>query len=194
MSIKGIIPTIDLDAAKETAELAVESAGTELDITIVHDEAREGYTRTVNQGLKAIEPGDHVVLLNEDVRMTHGWLHILATEVDRRDALGVWFAGPSGPCRTEPQCLGRPGDKRRPRIVDHVAGFCLFIKAEAFEKLGLLDERFQHYASDVDYQWRGAKLGKRVLWVPGVYADHELHDPQQEWWNKDHALLNQKWF
>lgn len=160
---------------------------------VVVDENGEGFTATVNRGLEDYA-GD-VCLLNDDaVPLTDDWLAILKREMDRREALNVWFAGPSGPCRTAPQNGGRVGDHRRPRLVSHLAGFCLLIKAEAVEKLGQLDDRFIHYASDVDFQLRARKdFGSRSLWVPGVYVKHELHPPRQLWWDQDQQLFTAIW-
>lgn len=131
-------------------------------------------------------------LLNEDAEpVTPSWLRTLTEEMHRREGLRVWFAGPSGPCRTAPQNGGRVGDKRRPRVVGHLAGFCLLIRREALDALGGLDERFVHYGSDVELQWRARREhGARSLWVPGVYCKHELHPPRRmDWHEKDNRLL-----
>jgi len=160
---------------------------------LVADESGEGFTATVNRGLEGYA-GD-VCLLNDDAMpLTDGWLAILKREMDRREALTVWFAGPSGPCRTAPQNGGRMGDHRRPRLVSHLAGFCLLIKAEAIQRLEALDDRFIHYASDVDYQLRARQdFGARSLWVPSVYVEHELHPPRQPWWDEDQQLFAAIW-
>jgi hypothetical protein len=159
-------------------------------VAVVLDERGEGFTRTVNRGL-ALAWGD-VCLLNEDAEpVTEGWLRTLTEEMRRREELRVWFAGPSGPCRTAPQNGGRVGDQRRPRGVKHLAGFCLLIKREALDALGGLDERFVHYGSDVELQWRAwREYGARSLWVPGVYCKHELHPPRRtDWYERDNRLL-----
>jgi len=158
---------------------------------VVVDEGGEGFTATVNRGLAY--DGD-VCLLNDDAEpLTDNWLAILKQEMDKREALKVWFAGPSGPCRTRPQNGGRVGDHRRPRLVG-LAGFCLLIKAEAIGRLGELDERFTHYASDVDYQLRAQRdFGARSLWVPSVFVQNELHPPRQPWWGEDQRTFKKIW-
>lgn len=189
-----LVPTTNVRQAERQAWRAADMAGVpNLGIKILVDEAREGFTTTVNRGLKRC-PGD-VCLLNDDAMpLTEGWLAILRDEMDRRSALRVWFAGPSGPCRTAPQNGGRVGDQRRPRLVSHLAGFCLLVKAEAVEVLGGLDERFRHYGSDVDWQRRARRdFGARSLWVPGCFVKHELHPPRQPWWDEDQKLLEEIW-
>lgn len=121
-----------------------------------------------------------------------GWLATLWDELESRP--DCWFAGPSGACRTAPQCSGSKDDERLPQVVSHVAGFCLVIKREALQALGPLDEAFTHYGSDVDMQWRAQRdHGKRSLWVPGVFVDHGLHDPHEPWYSQDNITFWQRW-
>ena len=185
-----IVPTLDIVNGTMTASQAAMNAGMPCRVVIAVDSVRQGYTKTVNEALADVE-GDAVILVDDCVTGP-GWLAALREAVYARESLKVWFAGPSGPCRTWPQNNGRRGDKRRPKLVSHVAGFCIYARAEAVA-LGL-DERFCHYASDVHWQRVARqKYGARSLWVPQVYVDHELHPPHQEWWDHDQALLAEIW-
>jgi GT2 family glycosyltransferase len=57
-----------------------------------------------------------------------------------------------------------------------------------------LDERFIHYASDVDLQRRAKREhGALSLWVPSVFVEHGLHPPHMEWWQHDQRLLAEAW-
>lgn len=188
-----LIPTQNETLAYETGEMAVTLAGMDCEYKVQVDHDNVGFTRTVNRGLQGIK-GD-VCLLNDDCEpIKDTWLITLKEEMDKREPLKVWFAGPSGPCRTAPQNRGRVGDNRRPRIVDHLAGFCLLIHADALQALGGLDERYIHYGSDVDLQWRARRDHEaKALWVPEAYVEHELHEPHAEWWAHDQQMLNQLW-
>lgn len=193
-----LIPTLDEAAAWMTGETAKARAGIDCDVLIVEDWTRSGYTRAVNRGLALIEASDarddDVCILVDDCEPCEDWLRMLQEALRERADLPAWFAGPSGPCRTPPQNSGRPGDKRRPCVVPHLAGFCLYITREALDKLGGLDEAYTHYASDVDLQRRAQRdYGAKSVWVPGVYVDHGLHPPHMEWWRKDQDLLYSRW-
>jgi len=194
-----IIPTLDAVRARKTVQVVLERAGTSCEVLVVEDGERRGYTRTVNVGLAQAQDPDtgtwrDVCILVDDCVPSENWLATLQEEAKRRASLRVWFAGPSGTCRTFPQAAGRLGDRRRPQVVAHLAGFCLWIEAEALACLGLLDERYTHYGSDVDYQRRAARdYGATSLWVPSVYVAHELHPPHAEWWAEDQRTLETQW-
>lgn len=209
-----IIPTLEPERAVKTARQAIARAGCSKRATVqvVHDQDGEGFTRTVNRGLALVladkpsvlrpkDAGDRasvlrgpVCLLNDDAEpVTAGWLARLLAELHRWEPFGVWFVGPSGPCRTAPQNTGRVGDKRVPRIVSHLAGFCLLIAAEALQELGGLDESFIHYCSDVDLQWRARQRGKFSLWVPDVFVSHAIHPPVSAWWQRDTITFERRW-
>lgn len=184
-----IVPTLSYTDGIITATRAQQHAGVPALTLVIEDQDRQGFTKTVNRGLSQAK-GD-VVILVDDCVTPDNWLRDLQTAVYERARLNIWFAGPSGPCRTIPQNTGRPGDKRRPRTVGHLAGFCLYAKREAVELR--LDERFIHYASDVDWQRRAKQHGAHSLWLPSVYVDHGLHKPHQEWWEHDQRLLAEVW-
>lgn len=188
-----LVPTCDAEIGRATGLLAAErSQDVRGNVIVSVARGQEGYTRTVNRGLGQAF-GD-VCILVDDCVPEEGWLGKLQAAVYERVALPIWFAGPSGPCRTLPQNSGRPGDMRRPRVVPHLAGFCLYVTREALDKLGGLDEAYTHYASDVDWQRKAQRdYGARSLWVPGVYVDHGLHPPHMEWWGKDQQLLKERW-
>lgn len=162
---------------------------------VVEDQRREGWSRTINEGLRSVEDSlrDDVLLLNEDcVPQTDGWLAVLHKEMYARPE--VWFVGPSGPCRTPPQNSGKPGSTVPPQLVTHLAGFCLLIHRDAIASLQRVDEGYRHYGSDVDLQWRARREHKkRSLWVPRVYVHHDLHQPVEPWWTMDQMRLRKRW-
>lgn len=193
MAIAIVIPTLERERGERVARAACANAGIDAYPVVSVDHNHDGYTATVNWALHRLE-GETVCLLNDDCTTPDGWLNTLYTEMLKRWESICWFAGPSGPCRTTPQCNGRIGDKRQPQFVDTVAGFCLLIHRDALIMLRGLDSRYRHYASDIDLQFRGrAHFGARSLWVPGVYVGHELHAPLEPWWTTDHETMRNIW-
>jgi len=189
-----IIPTLDNERADRTARIACGYACMPAGVVIIEDTERCGFTRTVNRGLSSVDDRRDVCILVDDCEPSAGWLRELQEAVYERASLPVWFAGPSGPCRTWPQAGGRRGDRRRPRVVPHLAGFCLYVTRDCLEQSGGLDEAFAHYGSDVDWQRRALRdYGAKSLWVPSVYVGHEVHPPHEAWWRKDQQLLQERW-
>lgn len=188
-----IVPTLDRTRGALTAAAAAKSAGVATRLAVMVDQQGSGFTATVNRGLAlAMERHTHACILVDDARpQTDGWLRALKSVVEMRQ--DVWFAGPSGPCRTPPQNGGSPHDGRAPQYVSHLAGFCLLIAYRALQRLGFLRADLEHYGSDVDYQWRGRRLGGRAVWVPFVFVGHELHEPNAAWWKRDNERFNQIW-
>ncbi len=66
-------------------------------------------------------------------------------------------------------------DRKTCREVDWVQGSCLTIRREALEKIGLLDERFFLYFTDVDWCRRCWDAGWKVYYYTGVNAIHYYH-------------------
>ena len=59
--------------------------------------------------------------------------------------------------------------------VRQLSFWCVLIKRQLIDEIGLLDERFIHYCSDNDYCNRAHKKGWKCVWVKGVYLEHKHH-------------------
>lgn len=188
-----IVPATDPRQGQQTMDGLLAKAGIEANPIVIDDSQRSGYTAACNRGLaQAIDSRTDACICVDDVEpVTNDWLAKLNEALYLNDA--VWFAGPSGACRTPPQNSGRPGDPRPIQYVSHVAGFCWLIKSEALERLGLMRAELENYGSEVDYQWLGRELGGRTVWVPSVYMGHELHAPRQPEWDEDNARFKDIW-
>jgi len=136
-----IVPTLSPKRAHKTAKYAQECAGRSVILHVVHDNKGHGFTRTVNRGLRQAKTA-YICLLNDDCEpMTDGWLHRLhkGMQVDPR----IGFIGPSGPCRTPPQNRGVPGAPYGIIPVSHVAFFCVLIRREVLDEVGLGQARLR---------------------------------------------------
>lgn len=84
------------------------------------------------------------------------------------------------------QPLAPPGLMRRyyaadlpvdqPAEVDWVVGAALFVRREAWEQVGLLDERFFMYSEELDWQRRLKAAGWHVCYLPSAEVRH--HEAQ----------------
>jgi hypothetical protein len=186
-----LVPSVEEEQAQVVLRHAQETAGLPTRGVVVPDPQRSGYTATVNRGLSQVESGHACVVVDDCEFRTEAWLLRLLEVLAWRDDVG--FVGPSGPCRTRPQCTGQEDDPRPPQLVSHVAGFCLLVRDEVLSRVGPLDDRYQHYGVDVDWQWRGRALGYRTAWAPGVYVWRPMHKPREPWWSLDNKTFEQIW-
>jgi hypothetical protein len=66
------------------------------------------------------------------------------------------------------------GQYRSVEATGYLTGCCLLARREAWERVGLLDERYHLYAEDADWCLRARALGYRLLFVPTARLWHEV--------------------
>ena len=159
-------------------------------VEVLRNERRLGFTGSCNRGLEAAQT-PFVLLLNDDTRVTPGWLAPL--EEAAGTAPGVAVCQPkllseSRPGYFDPSgaaggyidrlgytfCRGRvfdtverdEGQYDRPRELFWACGTAMFLRLEAVREVGLLDlDYFMHF-EEIDLCWRLRLAGWQVLAVP----------------------------
>ena len=148
-----------------------------------------------NEGLRrALDAGaDAVMLLNNDVVADPKMIAKLLAALDEQPDAGaaapliyiappsdrIWYGG--GRCRPWLAHSSHSGLRERDRgqyrsIEDtgYLTGCCLLARAEAWRKVGLLDERYFIYAEDADWSLRARAAGFRLLFVPTARLWHRV--------------------
>ena len=147
-------------------------------ITILRNESNLGFSASCNRGLKAADTR-YAVLLNDDTRVTAGWLspmvhaaeedsHIAvcqpkllsATKPDTFDDGGA--AGGYMDQLGYPFCRGRllfhqerdRGQYNRPISLFWACGSAMFIRLAALNKVGYLDLDYFMHMEEIDLCWR----------------------------------------
>jgi GT2 family glycosyltransferase/glycosyltransferase involved in cell wall biosynthesis/SAM-dependent methyltransferase len=178
------------------------------DVTLIANRENRGFPAGVNQGIAAAR-GRQVLLLNNDVVVTTGWLRRMLeamgkAEGRRQKAEGnpkskienpesrVGLVGPltnhaSGhqeiaPGYTDLDSLDgfawEHGKQHagHTQNVDRLIGFCLLIRREVIDEIGLLDERFGigNYEDD-DYCRRARDAGWWLAVAQDAYIHHFGH-------------------
>ena len=125
-------------------------------VRVITNERNLGFPAAVNQGLRDAR-GDYLVLLNNDVVVTDGWLDQLVALVESSPTIGL--AGPMSNFASPPQLVEQAPyrDLNEMRAFAHrwreehrgqwltptkLSGFCLLMKRALYETIGGLDERF----------------------------------------------------
>lgn len=161
-----------------------------------------GFSRGNNLGIRQCQ-GRYIALVNPDIIVLPGCLDALADFLDENSKVGNVGPRVFNPdmtqqstCRRFPtlwnnfcSATGFATRFKRSRFlagehmfyfphdrtlsVDVLVGCFSFIRREAFDSVGLLDERLFMYGDDVDWCRRAWKAGWRVVFYPGARAIHD---------------------
>lgn len=187
-----VIPTLDAERGKAAGLRAQCTAGCESRLIVVGGSKR-GFTKTVNDGLRQLKPDEDVCILNDDVaNFDQDWLAEMHRELYAHPRNAI--VGLAGKKKTGPLCYSKPDDcgVEEVRVL---AFWCVVIRREALDQIGLLDERYIHYRSDSDWCRRAREAGWRRIWMRDVYVKHKKHGSGvfAKWWRHDDSLYKEQW-
>lgn len=159
-----------------------------------------GYAAGINAGYRLIDPDDHVLVLNADLRLGHGAASML---VERLREPNVGIVGPrliepdghlAHSVRREPslvtvwseaimgghlaarlglsEIVAHPAIYRCGGSVAWVTGAAVLIGAQARRVLGDWDESYFLYSEETDYMRRARESGLKVVYEPRASAVH----------------------
>ena len=214
----GALEVILVDNASETKEFEqVKNWCDEFapgKITVVRNSTNLGFAAGNNVGLR-IATGEYVVILNNDTQVAPGWIHRSLRHFRNNESLGL--LGPSTDlCGNEAMVTLRGSSKnwlyeaterfglRAYKLLPArtVAFFCVFIRREVLERVGLLDENFgRGYFEDDDYCRRVETANYTLGIARDVFVHHEMgssfdqvpSQEKQDLFNRNKHLYETKW-
>ena len=130
-----------------------------------------GYTKATNIGLQRVDVSDFIVLANNDLVFTPNWAGKMMDHFEKDSSLGL--LGPTTNMVEGYQHIGfnRPGVSFQ--YSDALTFFLAMIRRETFDKVGLLDERFNPGGQeDGDYARRVREMGWKVGIARNVFLYH----------------------
>jgi GT2 family glycosyltransferase/2-polyprenyl-3-methyl-5-hydroxy-6-metoxy-1,4-benzoquinol methylase/tetratricopeptide (TPR) repeat protein len=156
------------------------------DVRLIKNGENRGFPTAANQGIRAAR-GDVVVLLNNDTLVTTGWLRRMLEALERNRQAGL--VGPCSNCVSGEQQVhvsyadldaldgfawqfgkARHGLTTR---TDRLVGFCLGMRREVIDRVGLLDERFGlGNFEDDDYCRRAMAVGFECVIAGDAFVHH----------------------
>jgi GT2 family glycosyltransferase len=156
------------------------------DMKKIFNEEGLGFPKGCNQGIN-IAKGDNILLLNNDVVVTPNWLMNLNKCLYSCEDIGA-VGAVTNMCAYYQQinvnynnmeemiCFAEKhntSDKNKWEERLKLIGFCLSIKREVIDKVGLLDERFTPgNFEDDDYSLRIRKAGYRLMLCKDTFIHH----------------------
>lgn len=193
----------DSQSSVETQNVVAEEfAGIFRRIQLVPFAQNVGYTRLVNEGIKAAK-GDYFLILNPDIVTIKGSIETALAYFRDNPRVGLlgprllnfddtiqqsWFRLPTPLTILYRRISHLPFAKRvldpflmkgretdRPAEVDWVMGSALLTSRQAVQAVGLMDERFFLYMSEVDWARRFCENGYAVVYYPqsALYHYHK---------------------
>ncbi|MFT8887387.1 MAG: glycosyltransferase [Ethanoligenens sp.] len=156
------------------------------DIRLIENQENKGFAAGCNQGIGIAEKGNDILLLNNDTMVTPSWLENLQACLHSAENIGA--VGPvSNYCSNGQQitanfnergsifAFANTYNRANPRYKQKIklVGFCMLIKREVVDTVGLLDERFfpGNYEDD-DYSFRIEQAGYCLMLSQNTFVYH----------------------
>ncbi len=201
---------VDNGSTDGTAEYVESIVGAK----VIKNKENLGFAKGCNQGIEAAE-GDYILFLNNDVIVTEHWLDNMIECLESDPKIGI--VGPRSNYVNSAQIIDVSydtieglhrfaGDFNRQGQdkwfeVDLLIGFCMLIKREVIDKVGLLDERFGlGNFEDNDFCLRTRTAGYRLVCAGNTYIHHFGNRtfagnqvPYGEWLEENLKKFNEKW-
>jgi GT2 family glycosyltransferase len=207
---------IDNGSGDESKAKVIDAAKGLPDAECISIDRNLGFAKAVNHGLRRSicdRKTDYVVLLNNDVIVSPGWLdNLIACQVaNNLDAVGPLTSqnnphsldalrgveptlpnlSPNMPVESCASILqGQYGTKAL-LVNNMLSFFCCLMPMRTVELVGLLDEQFFAYGEDNDYCERMRRLGMRMGISLGSYV-HHAHGVTSSTMGKDWAEQKKK--
>jgi GT2 family glycosyltransferase len=155
-------------------------------ITFISIANNRGFPAACNLGMR-ISSGDTLLLLNNDIVVSHNWLSNQLACLYSSEEIGI--VGPYTNYASGKQMLPSNYDnikqfhdealkRNKPdsnlwQPIERIVGICFLIKRKLFEKIGYLDEQFSlgHYEDD-DYCYRARQAGYKLMLAGDVIIHH----------------------
>lgn len=184
-------------------------------IEVISNSENLGFAKGCNQGIRAAK-SKFIVLLNNDIVVTKGWLSNLIQEAQMYPDVGIVGSRLLYPNSNIIQHIGVKFAKvldyhpyhysklRDQKYVPEaeistdyncVTFACVLIKKEVFDKIGLLDEEYINSYEDVDFCIRAREAGFRIRYcAKSILYHYESKTPKRHKYDqRNFELLNKKW-
>ncbi|MBT2291601.1 glycosyltransferase [Paenibacillus albidus] len=179
------IIVVDNDSTDGTKEWLSEQG----DIITIFNNENYGFPKGCNQGIE-VATGENILLLNNDVIVTTNWLDNLLLALNSSAEVGA-VGAISNECAyyqsisvnyitiEEMQEFAKKINIHNPGKWDQrikLVGFCMLIKREVINEVGLLDEIFSPgNFEDDDYSFRIMQAGYKLLLCKDTFVHHHGH-------------------
>jgi GT2 family glycosyltransferase/Flp pilus assembly protein TadD len=212
-----IVDNGSTDGTIEYLESAVRNQTSDIRVRILRNNNNLGFAAGNNQGMAAAQ-GDYILLLNNDVVVTNGWLDRLISCAEKDPAIGLvgprsnYVAGPQRVAEVSYDLNSLTGlnqfaeefirqNKGQSQNQWRIVGFCMLIKRQVVEKIGGLDVRYgPGNFEDDDFCIRAKLAGFKAQIAEDCFVHHfggktfsGAKMDYQASLNKNWEIFKQKW-
>ena len=148
-------------------------------ITLIRNDENLGFVKAANGGIRQSN-APYVCLLNNDTEVTKGWLKEMINVAEKKEDIGIVNANSNTlGCKLKSgQSLESLANELKTRTGEYAAlawatGFCMLIKREVIDKIGLFDEIYgMGNFEDADFSKRAQKIGYSSVCAVASYVYH----------------------
>lgn len=166
------------------------------EVKVIINPSNAGFAKGYNLALKQVQ-AEYYVLLNSDVEVTENWIEPIIAMMDANSKIAACqpkildynnktkfeYAGAAGGFMDKygyPFCRGRifneleedKGQYDNAVEVFWSTGACMFVRAEAFWKVGGFDEDYFAHMEEIDVCWRMKNVGYQIYVEPKSLIYH----------------------
>lgn len=148
------------------------------DVKAIFNDGNRSFAEANNQGIREAG-GDYVCLLNNDTVVTPEWMERMILHLKNIPLGNVGIVGPVSSMSNGKQMVGAQDPQRW--FEEHkghwvhvgvIYGWCMLIKREVIDAIGLLDERFTNSYEDNDLCLRAQLAGYKLAIAYDTYIHH----------------------
>ncbi len=148
-------------------------------VLLVRNNINQGFIKATNEGIKRSN-APYICLLNNDTEVTEGWLEEMIKVAEKEKHVGIVNANSNTlGCKLRPgQSLESLTNELKAHSGEHTilawaTGFCMLIKREVIDKIGLFDEIYgMGNFEDADFSKRAQKIGYSSVCAVASYVYH----------------------
>ena len=173
-----IIDNASDDETKKYLESVKNSEGSR--VLLVRNENNLGFIKAVNQGM-SLSDAPYICLINNDTIVTRGWLGEMIRVAESSPLIGL--INPSSNTLAQKPDKGEPIEDYAQKLkkdtvsfteIGSAIGFCMLIKREIIDKIGVFDEIYgMGNFEDTDYSRRAIKEGYICARAHRAYVYHD---------------------
>ena len=183
-----IVDNGSVSPAKEFVE-SVKPSGYIVEVRVLRNPTNEGYPRGMNRGLRE-STAPYLCLLNNDLLFAPGWLSEMIIVAESSLTIGI--VNPSSDtlgqklspgCTPEAFAATLQGLKGQWIEMGAAVGFCMLIKREVRQKVGLMGEHFgMGYFEDTEYCRLAQQHGYVCARAKAAFVHHKENRSFKDTW------------